>query len=135
LGINNQLRAPPHVAKKTIKYISNTPLAIVMGQPEIVPTEGSNDIIESDEKLSQEIPDANADLPPVTPTRSYRPTFAKIDTSELDKPRKSSDLGFEPAQKEKWTVKRVIKVTWAYVTTVKASSINGILSLTLSRDF
>ena len=93
----------------------------------------SDEIIESDEKsastiatplpILQPIPEPNSDLSPVVSTRSRRPSLAKPDLlSSQEGQWKSTDSAMEPAKKEKWTAKRVIKVTWAYVSTVKVFS-------------
>jgi hypothetical protein len=50
---------------------------------------------------------------PISPTRSRRPTFVLEETTT----RMSTNTSAQ--QSEKWTAKRVLKVTWAYVTTVK----------------
>ena len=84
----------------------------------------SREILDSDETklpINEAIPDPNSDLSPVTSSRSRRPTLAgaNIPTSSY---RRSSDDAIETAKKEKWTVERVFKVTWAYVTTLKVLS-------------
>jgi hypothetical protein len=81
---------------------------------------------ESSEKLSTSTttpvidPQTEDDGLALKPTRSRRPTMAEvmeISPSLMGVNRRES--GIEPAVKEKWTAKRVLKVTWAYVTTVK----------------
>jgi hypothetical protein len=100
-----------------------------MGSQEKTPLE-SDKIIESDETSSstisttfpilETIQEPNSDLSPVVSTRSRRPTLAKADLPILEEwHQKSTDSTFEPAKKEKWTVTKMVKVTWAYVTTVK----------------
>jgi hypothetical protein len=90
----------------------------------------SDEIIASDEKslsmvsttppLLKTIPEPNSDLSPLVSTRSRRPTLVKANLSFSEEGhRKSTDSAIEAAKKEKWTVKRVLKVIWAYVTTVK----------------
>ena len=55
--------------------------------------------------------------------RSRRPTLAGPNAQVFDQTRPSADSGaLELARKEKWTVKRIFKVTWAYVTTLKVFS-------------
>jgi hypothetical protein len=54
--------------------------------------------------------DEKDDFVPITATRSRRPTMYVVP---------STVANFKPATKKKWTVKRVIKVSWAYVTTLK----------------
>lgn len=91
----------------------------------------SNDIIEEDLSSSttatststpvlEAIPNPNSDYNKFSRSRSRRPTLAMIDPSiPIDTRRNSTDESIEPAHEEKWTVKRVFRVTWAYVTTVK----------------
>jgi hypothetical protein len=55
----------------------------------------------------------------LSPTRSRRPTMAELG-SATNLPA-STDAVDEEKPKEKWTAKRVLKVTWAYVTTVKVN--------------
>jgi len=57
---------------------------------------------------------------PIVPTRSRRPTLSPIESRTLSQRERSQSVTeLQPAKHEKWTVKRVLKVTWAYVTTVK----------------
>jgi hypothetical protein len=55
----------------------------------------------------------------LSPTRSRRPTMAELG-SATNLPA-STDAVVDETPKEKWTAKRVAKVTWAYVTTVKVT--------------
>lgn len=115
-----------------------------MGSQEKTPLE-SDEIIVSDEKSSpmvntippllETILEPNSDLSPVVSTRSRRPTLVKTNLSFLEEGhRKSTDSAIESAKKEKWTVKRVLKVTWAYVTTVKVFFPSS-TAIDESRDF
>jgi hypothetical protein len=61
-------------------------------------------------------------------TRSRRPSLMRDPLEPPLQLQKSTISRLEPAVSEKWTAKRIAKVTWAYVTTVKV-----ILSHSLAR--
>lgn len=52
-------------------------------------------------------------------TRSRRPSLMRDPLEPPLQLQKSAASTLEPAVSEKWTVKRIAKATWAYVTTVK----------------
>jgi hypothetical protein len=103
-----------------------------MDSPEKAIHSKFNEKTDSDEKststtrtpILEIIPDPpnTEELSPVlTPTRSRRPTLAAIHSNYVleTMSHEPSESVIEPARGEKWTVKRVGKVTWAYVTTWK----------------
>lgn len=87
-------------------------------------TEKLNDIssttIPADDEQDLTLTQAPTLSTTLSPTRSRRPTMAELG-SATNLPA-STDAVDDEKPKEKWTVKRVFKVTWAYVTTVKVPS-------------
>jgi hypothetical protein len=97
-----------------------------MGVPDII-----QDSTETDEKITSSTEETPVNDPfpgrlsieeysPITATRSRRPTLALVDPN-IDSNLKGLPTDeIELAQQEKWTAKRILKGTWAYVTTIKA---------------
>jgi hypothetical protein len=82
-------------------------------------TISSDEKIESDENPSSTLtatPAPEITLSPLSPSRSRRPTLVE-NTPTTRRPSTGSVI--QLARKEKWTVARVFRVTWAYVTTLK----------------
>jgi hypothetical protein len=85
----------------------------------------SSEQVDSDtESVVGPLPDIVEPIPLTTiasnsPTRSRRPSLMRDPLGPPLQHQKSAASTLEPAVSEKWTVKRIAKATWAYVTTVK----------------
>src|SRR5271163_3527141 len=90
---------------------------------DIIVEESDNSSTSTTTPVIEPAPVDDSDGAALKATRSRRPTMVNIldvSPSLMDVHREESEI--EPAVKEPWTAKRVFKVTWTYVTTVKVAS-------------
>jgi hypothetical protein len=89
---------------------------------DIIVEESDNSSTSTTTPVIEPAPANDSDGLALKATRSRRPTMNILDISPslMGVHRKESEI--EPAVKEPWTAKRVFKVTWNYVTTVKVTT-------------